>query len=912
MSEKFKKYTGIKMKRTILFTTLLILIFGGNNFAQSEAQIAAELKSKGITTTSDIQAELKKRNMTEADARKLAKQYGINYNEFISTYIMGKTPGGKKPASTKILKPNLPPVPPPAKTVPTTTPAKAKTKVKASAKKGGLSYFGYNIFKNIPAAFKPNEIGPIDPGYIIGPGDVLQLYIWGAVQFQYQLTVDQQGNIFIPTAGQFFVSGITYKNLQKKLKNFLSKFYEGLKKNPPTVFLDVSLAKLRPIRIFVLGEIAQPGGYNISSYSTVFNALYSVGGPLISGSLREIRVIRHNKVITKVDLYDYLLKGKLIGDIRLQNNDIVFVPPRLKTVSIAGEVKRPAIYELKKNENIKKLIEYAGGFKPTAYLGRVHINRIIPFSERKNFELERKVVDINLKEILNQKGKDFNLFDGDNVTIFSILDKVKNYVTITGAIYRPGTYELETARTVRDLIKKAYGLKPEAFLGKADILRTRPDKTFEFITFDLGKALNNDKLNNVKLQPWDAVKIYSIFDLKDLKTVSISGYVKTPVTLTYADSITLYDMVFKAGGLEDPFFRGKAYLQRGDLIRFNPDGYTTKIIPFSLKKLLDDPSYNMKLKPGDKIYIYKADVDKVLNKTVTIKGEVKKPGTYSLSTNMTVMDLILQAGGFLRSSLRTEAYVNRLDSAGYPGDTLSKTFIVKLPPDFDSLNVQEFENLKRKPGNGFLLHDKDIVVVRKNPDYEPQRTVTITGEVKYPGMYVLKNKNETVLDLLNEAGGPTNEAFLLGTKFMRNGKRVIVNLENLYYKNDLDENIILQSGDAINIPKIPNTVFVTGEVHNKGLFKYIEGLSVKDYIDKAGGETDSADYIIYIKPTGESRKVGFGLFSGDPDVLDGSVIMVTKEPPSPEPKPFDLGATLRDVFSIAASALTVIILGRRL
>jgi len=898
------------MKKTILFSILFFLIFNVTGFSQSEEQIAAALKSKGITTTSDIQAELQKRNMTESDARKLAKQYGISYDEFIATYITGGKTSSKKPKGTKVIKPALPPLPPPAKSAKVKTPPKVKTNPKT--KKSGLSYFGYNIFKNIPAAFKPNEIGPIDPGYIIGPGDVLQLYIWGAVQFQYQLTVDQQGNIFIPTAGQFFVSGITYKNLQKKLKNFLSKFYEGLKKNPPTVFLDVSLAKLRPIRIFVLGEVAQPGGYNISSYSTVFNALYSVGGPLVSGSLREIRVIRHNKVITKVDLYDYLLKGELIGDIRLQNNDIVFVPPRLKTVSISGEVRRPAIYELKNNENIKKLIHFAGGLKPTAYLRRVHINRIIPFSERKNFEFERKVIDINLKEILTNKGKNFKLYDGDKVTVFSILKKIKNFVTIKGAVYRPGVYELNKAPRISDLIKKAYGLKPEAYLGKADIIRTRPDSTFEFISFDLGKALNKDELNNVQLQPLDLVKIYSIFDLKNLKTVSISGYVKTPVTMTYADSITLYDMVFKAGGLEDPFFRGKAYLQRGDIIRFNPDGYTTRIIPFSLKKLLDDPAYNMKLEPGDKIYIYKADVNKVLNKMVTITGQVKNPGKYPLSTNMTVMDLILQAGGFLRSSLRTEAYVNRLDSAGYKGDTLSQTFIVKLPGDFDKLSADNFKKLKSSNKNPFYLKNKDIVVIRKNPDYQPQRTVRILGEVKYPGRYVLRTKNETLLELLFESGGPTTEAFLLGTRFYRGNKRLIVDVEKLYRNRNVQDNIILQPGDSIYIPKTPNTVFVTGEVNNRGLFKFIPGLTIKDYIEKAGGETDSADFIIYMKPTGETQKVSFGLFSSDPDALDGSVIFVTKEPPSPEPKPFDLGATLRDIFSIAASALTVIILGRRL
>ncbi|HED36643.1 MAG TPA: polysaccharide export protein, partial [Ignavibacteria bacterium] len=336
----------IKKTFLILFA---ILISSSSLFAQTEQQIKDKLKSQGITSSSQIKAELQRRNMTENDARKLAEKYGISYDQFIASYIVGGTDLNTPPKKTTTIKPIIPPPPPnpPKKTV-------KKAITKTVKKSGGLTYFGYNLFKNIPQSFKPTEIGPIDPGYIIGPGDVLQLYIWGAVELQYQLTVDIQGNIFIPTAGQFFVSGIAYKDLQKKLINYLSKFYQGLKTNPPKVFLDITLAKLRPIRIFVLGEVAQPGGYNISSYATVFNALYSVGGPLTSGSLREIRVIRNNKVITKVDLYDYLLKGKLIGDVRLQNNDMIFIPPRGKTVTIKGEVLRPAIYELKGNENLQK------------------------------------------------------------------------------------------------------------------------------------------------------------------------------------------------------------------------------------------------------------------------------------------------------------------------------------------------------------------------------------------------------------------------------------------------------------------------------------------------------------------------------------------------------------------------------
>lgn len=899
-----------------LKSLLIVFLFIGITnllFAQTEQQIAKRLKQEGITSEKDVQEELKKRNMTEDDARKLAKQYGMDYDTFFKTYVIGTNTSSQSSQTT-----NIPNQPDSVNKIdkmifsPTTISYPDSTEIKVDRspipKEGGLEYFGYNLFKNIPTAFEPSEIGPIDPGYIIGPGDNLRLSVWGAAEFQYELTVDAQGNIFIPTAGQFFVSGTTYESLQKKLTNYLSRFYEGLASEPPTMFLDISLTKLKPIKIFVTGEIAQPGGYNISSFATVFNALYAVGGPLPSGSLREIRVIRNNKVLTTVDIYDYLLKGQLIGDVRLQNNDMIFIPPRKKTVSIKGEVFRPAIYELKDGENLQKLIELAGGLNATAYTGRVQINRIIPFDERSDSQIDRKFIDVNIASVLN-KVSDYSLYDKDIITVFPILDKLENYVSVDGSVYRPGTYELGTVKTISELLKKAGGVLPETYYGKADIFRTRPDESHLFISIDLAKALEGDLKNDISLQPRDSVHIYSIYDLVDRKNVSISGYVKRNITIPYADSLTLFDMVFKAGGLQDPFFRGRALITRGDLIRFNPDGLSTHIIPFNLEKLLKDQSFNLQLQPGDKIYIYSADVDQILDKYVTIEGEVKNPGKYPLSTNMTPMDLILQAGGFNERSLRTEVYVSRLRPGGYLGDKLAENYTVQLPLFFSKQN----HNISDSTETSFYLQHNDIVIVRRNPNYEPQRVVKIMGEVNYPGVYVLDKKSEQLVELINKAGGPTNEAFLFGTVFTREGKRLVVNLDELIKNKNNSQNVILKDKDEIFIPRMPNTVFVTGEVNNPGLYKFIPGENVKDYIDKAGGTTDSSNYILYTKANGETKKVGFGMFSGNPETFDGSVIMVTKvKPEPPSNSTFDIGATIKDIFAIVVSAVTIIVLAQQI
>ena len=844
--------------------------------------------------------------MTEDDARKLAAQYGIDYDTFISNYIMGGKP--LQEAAPNVIDTTMTEQQgelPVEETKGIVTPPKVEIPVPTE---GGLEFFGYKLFKDIPPSFEPTMTGPVDPGYLIGPGDVLRFSVWGAVELQYQLTVDEQGNVFIPTAGQVFVSGVPYAELQNKLTAYLSKFYEGLTSDPPTVFLDVSLAKLRPIRIFVMGEVPQPGGYNISSFATVFNALYAVGGPLPTGSLREIRVIRNNKVLTSVDIYDYLLEGKLIGDVRLQNNDMIFVPPRKKSVTIKGEVLRPAIYELKEDENLEKLLHFSGGLKSTAYIGRAQVERVIPFEQREKYSVEKEILDIDLTAFIRKTVSDIPLYDKDVITFFPIIDAIENIVTVSGSVRRPGNYELNKVPTIKDLIDEADGLLSETYYGKADILRTLPDQSHVFISIDLNKAMSGDPENNIQLEGRDAVKIYSVYDLVDKQTVSISGYVKNPFTLPYAENLTLYDMVFRAGGLQDPIFRGKAFILRGDLIRINPDGLTTRIISFDLEKLLRDRSFNMDLKPGDKIYIYSADVEKVLDKYITVAGEVRNPGKFPLNTNMTVMDAILQAGGFNEDALRTEAYVSRVQPGGFAGEKIAETHIVQLPLNFEKKSPDD-----SKPDSDFYLQYKDVVVVRKNPLYEDQRSVSITGEVVYPGSYILESKNQTLKDLLEMSGGPTSEAFLFGTEFMRNGVKLNIDFEKLAESGSEKYNVLLKNGDKIFIPKKPNTVYVDGEVNRPGLFKFVPGESVKDYIDKAGGVTDSANYILHHKANGETEKVGFGLFSGNPEVFDGSSITVTKVPPPPPEEPgVDIGGTIKDIFAIVVSAVTIIVLANQL
>ena len=328
-------------------------------------------------------------------------------------------------------------------------------------------YFGYDIFSRDPSLFQASSVGAVDPDYLIGPGDEIIVMLWGETQFRQVLDVDREGFVFIPEIGQVFVNGLDLNLLESKLFRVFSQSYASLdpQGRQPSSFLDVSLGNLRPLRIQVLlGEVNQPGAYTVSPSATLFSALYYFNGPKISGSLRNIQLIRGGEQIATIDFYDYLLTGKRPKDEKLQLDDVIYIPRRLKTISIEGAINRSAIYELKPQESLIDLIEMAGDLKMTAYLGRSQIDRIVPFGEREKLGMDRMYVDVNLENIIKAENN-FELIDGDRIQIFSILDARQNVVELTGAVTRPGIYHLGDSLKIKDLINKADGLLGDAYLG---------------------------------------------------------------------------------------------------------------------------------------------------------------------------------------------------------------------------------------------------------------------------------------------------------------------------------------------------------------------------------------------------------------------------------------------------------------
>ncbi|MDX1740127.1 MAG: SLBB domain-containing protein, partial [Rhodothermales bacterium] len=774
-----------------------------------------------------------------------------------------------------------------------------------------IRYFGYNLFENIPTAFEPNPVGPVDDGYLVGPGDELRLSVWGAAEFQYDITVDREGRVFIPNVGQLTVAGRRLDALRRDMRNSLSRSYAGLTSDPPSVFMDLTLTRLRPVQVFVLGEVARPGGYTISSYSTAFNVLYSVGGPLTSGSLRSVRVVRNGRVLGDVDIYNYLLKGYDDNPIRLQSNDFIFIPPREITVSIEGDVYRPAIYELTEGEGMSELIDFAGGLLPDAYTKRFQIDRIIPFEERSDPSIARELLDFSLERVMRGEQK-VTLQDGDRVKLFSIVDEIENAVAVGGEVYQPGRYEIgASVRTISDLVREADGITGTAYVNKADLVRMRDDSTEVLVSLDLSRALQGDPLHDVALMPRDSLYVYSAKSFESTRYVSIGGQILYPGTYVLRDSMSVYDLLFSGGGLLDPEFLKDVYLERADLFRKLPDGKTETIIPFSLREVLaGGGSGPMLLQPEDSLHVYPLAVEVLEDRWVWISGAVETPGQYRYNDNMTVEDLIIQAGGLTEGAFSDHVEVARALRESPSGEREVVMNRVRLNPEGKRGGVDFRLGTNGDPvseARAYRLDHRDHVFVRVDPNFRPLETVTIAGEVRFPGNYALAEENETLGQLIKRAGGVLPTGYAKGGRVTRDGRQLITQVDKIV-DGDRRADVILQPGDDILIPKVPNAVSVLGNVVNEGFIKYESGRRLSYYLDRAGGLKDDTEAIVLTQASGATFRVRRGLIPGNPVVDDGAVIRVMKKPPQEEGDRVDVGQVITEGLAIVSSALTIIVL----
>jgi len=781
-----------------------------------------------------------------------------------------------------------------------------------------IEFFGYDIFSRDPALFQATSFGAVDPDYLVGPGDDIIVMLWGETQFRQVLDVDREGFVFIPEIGQVFVNGLNLSLLESKLFRVFSQSYASL--NPqggtPTTFLDVSLGNLRPLRIQVLGEVAQPGAYTVSPSSTLFSSLYYFNGPTNLGSLRDIKLIRGGEEIATIDFYDYLLTGKKPKDKKLQLDDVVFIPRRLKTVTIEGEVNRNGIFELKPDESLIDLIALAGDLKITAYLERAQIDRIVPFNRRKDLGMDRMYTDVNLGSIL-KSGSTFPIQDGDHIKIFSVLDMRQNVVELSGAVSRPGNYDLGDSLKISELIKKADGVLGDAYLDRVDIIRTNSDFTEKLIKLNLRKALNNDIDNDILLKGLDRVKIYGTSEMIPKSYVSIQGHVKKPGRFPLQENMTLYDLIFSTGGFIDEEFKKRTYLDRADLLRMNDDRITRSIQSFNLGNLLNFPESenNILLKADDIIRVYKKDIF-IHNKPLSITGLVSKPGNYSLKTGMTLQDLILEAGGLDANVYGYRVEIARINPLNDNLDEYAEIITFNIDKNYNISGIfredEIFKMSSKDSLGGFLLKPYDLVSVRPDPFFTTQKKVSITGEIMYPGSYAILHSKEKITDIIKRAGGLLPIAYPEASQYYRKKTKINVSLGKILKNPSSKLNFSVQDGDEIMLLPRPNLITISGQVNRVGIHKFVSGKRVRYYLKLAGGLNPNADknniWVEY--PNGDSRKFNrFSLLS--PKVIDGSVINIGEQENKEPLDKTELAKELTAIFANLTQALAVVVLAAR-
>ncbi|MBK86623.1 MAG: hypothetical protein CMC86_05445 [Flavobacteriaceae bacterium] len=836
--------------RVIFF--IIFLSFAG--YSQTNENIVNQAiqtaKAQNITTKSQAVDVLKANGMTEIQARQLATQRGISYDQLINELFPNENSENSDSNENIDFEENS------DSDDSEENPEDGDDTVKPEFP--SPKYFGYNIFNNNPYLDKEYLLGNIDEGYLIAPGDELRIITYGNNSLEQNVKVDRNGNINIRGYGLFFASGNSFKTLKSRLKIFLGKYLSGLTSNPQKTFMDVSLTQIRPVKVVVLGQVKAPGPHILNTSGSALSALYAAGGVKTSGTLREIKIYRNNKLYKTIDLYDYITKGQLREDVRLTNNDIVFVDVRKNSFLLEGEVYNNAIYELKGNEGLSELLKYSGGLPVTAQTTKVNISRITPPEKRlKEIIADRELITFNYQEA-KEMGKKINLLDGDKITFFPILDIELNQVTVSGHVAEPGIYSLLTYKDLKSLIMDAAkGVLPDVYLDRVDVTSTLNGIMINN-SYNLRDIINSNTF--VPLNDMDQVQVYSNVRVEGPKFVSISGYGVDNKTSPWKENLSVYDLIFSASEINNPEFLTNLLKSRIDIKRYNNDTGEFKTLTFEFNNVEELKS--TLLYPRDKVLLFSSSTTENINKTVGIFGYVKNPEIYDLEENMYVEDLLLLSGGFQISADQEDVTLNRpeIDASN---ERVARKINIKIDKDY-------LLGLKDKPDNGFLLNDRDIIVVKQILGFQESVRISISGEVNFPQTVVAEFKNSSLKDIIGYAGGFTSYANLDASSLIRDGKLISLDFKNLNAEE------IFEDGDIINIASDKGIVSTTGAVKNESNFIWKKGLRAKSYIKNSGGKIfKEAGKSYLVLPNGKSKKIGF---FKNPKVLPNSIIVTDFRP----------------------------------
>lgn len=651
--------------------------------------------------------------------------------------------------------------------------------------------FGHKVFNSRSLTFEPSDNIATPQNYRLGPGDEVVIDIWGTSEDHLRQTISPEGSIMISQIGPVYLNGMTINDANKHIKSAFSRKYAGM--NDAETDIQVTLGQIRSIQVDILGEVATPGTFRMSPFSSVFHALYRAGGINDIGTLRNIQVLRNGKKIAGVDIYEYLFNGKTKGNIRLQEGDVIIVPPYEQLVSIDGNVKRPMYYEIKPDETIETILDYAGGFTSDAYSGMVRLAR--------QAGTENELFNIDRGEFAS-----YRLKDGDIITVGTILDRYSNRVELKGATYRPGMFAIgEDIKTLGDLVRKADGVTDDAYLDRILIYREGPNLELEIIPLDL-RAILEGRAADIDLKRNDVVVISSIHELEERGALSIIGQVARPGTYPYATNTTLEDLIFQAGGL----LQG-ASTARVDVSRRIVDPTATtatqqlaRIYSVSIENgLAVGEGRGFELKPYDLVEV-RVSPGYSAQKTVTIGGEILFGGSYVLEKrNERISDVIRRAGGILEGAYIKGAHMTRrltddeitarrealrlaIANSNSKGDSISLSKIDVAT----SYNVGiDLAKALANPGSHYdmVLQPGDALFVP-----EQQSVVKISGDVMFPNA-VLYEPDKKLKDYVDQAGGYGQTA--------KKGKAFIVYMNGTVAK--AKRNTPIEPGCQIIIPSKP-------------------------------------------------------------------------------------------------------------
>ena len=757
-----------------------------------------------------------------------------------------------------------------------------------------LTRFGSEVFQAGTGNFNrlPMDM-PMGPDYVLGPGDSLTVNLWGGISQRLVRVVSQDGRIALPEVGGLQVTGRTLGDVQHMVQ-------ESLRTQFRNVEADVSISRLRSVRVYVVGDVERPGAYDVSSMSTPLNALFDAGGPTSRGSLRILKHYRGKQLVQEVDVYDLLLHGVRSGVQRLETGDTILVPPIGPEVTVIGMVRRPAIYEVKGEKSLAEVLELAGGVLPSGTLRHIDVERLQAHESRTMLALD--VPEANNQEAVTKALEDFNIQDGDKVKISPIISFADKSVYLDGHVFRPGKYAYRDGMKVTDLVKSYKDVMPEPYEAHAEIIRLKlPDYSPEVLAFNLGDALSG-KNQDLVLKPFDTVRVFGRFDFEDAPVITVTGAVRDPGDHVTNGATYLRDAIYLAGSTTPD-----AQLDDVQIFRRTDDG-KLKVLSVNLSKALaGDAGENLLLEPTDRIFVHK-NLAKTDPPVVTIEGEVARPGKYPLGDNMGAADLVRVAGGLKRGAYTQEADLTRYEVA-------QGSKIVS-----DHVNVEIAKALADEPDSDVRLRDGDVLTIRQLTGWKDvSATIKVDGEVVHPGTYGIQ-EGERLSSIIERAGGLRSDAYPYGTVFERvqvrqmqeetradlirriKGEEAEVKLTPggndedskqailLQYQTTLEKlqntappgrlvihvssklqswantsrDIQVRAGDSIYIPKKPNIVIVDGSVYNPTAITFKPGREAGWYLQQAGGPTELANKkaVFVVRADGSVVGGAGGLFSG--------------------------------------------------